>query len=297
MTLALPAFHLLKPGQKALAVAVAVFLFLGIYAKIVHQPAAKKINTYKNQVKRVQTQLEELKTKTPQDVALAQRTEALKADKQELSEKIASLEKKIPSRASLSQLVGEITGLAKEVKLESVKQKIVKDQGYEKVMLEVKFYSNYVDAVRYLAALESISPFLKVLEMEILEPKGKNVELGGSPVRLLLSCLLTDVSASGPLKGSGLPKLDLTRDILTSTGRPSPLLQSSKFNLKGITYNATRPSAIINNDVYVSGDKISGYTVKEIQPNAVVLTDGSREHLISLNEETNEENTEKKSET
>lgn len=288
--MAIPSFHLLKNREKAAVVAVAGLLFLGVYAKAVHQPAAGQIATYKTQIKRSKAQLQDLKTKTPQDVALAQRTKALKEEKLELSERISSLEKKIPSRESLSQLVGEFTRLANEVKLESVKQKIMKEQGYEKVVLEVKFYSSYVDAVRYVASLESISPFLKVEEMEILEPKGKNLELGGSPVRLLLSCLLSDTPADEPLKAAEASSLKL-RDILTSSGQPSILMQSAKFNLKGITYNATRPSAIINNDVYVVGDKISGFTVKEISADTVTLREGSRDHLLTLHD-TMEKNSE-----
>ena len=145
----------------------------------------------------------------------------------------------------------------------------------------MKFYSAYQDAVKYLASLESLSPFLKVEEMEILEPKGKSVELGGSPVRLLVSCLLSDNPEGGALKATS-PSVSVKRDILSSTSRPLQMLQESKFDLEGITFDPKNPTAIINGDVYAVGSDLEGYTVKEIRRDSVVLFDGINDHLIDL---------------
>ena len=193
------------------------------------------------------------------------------------------LEKKIPSRFNMAQLVGEFTRLAKEVKLDSVKQRIVKDQGYSRIILEVKFYASYLDAVRYLASVESISQFLKVEEMEILEPKGKTIDLGGSPVRLSVSCLLSDNPEGGSLKASAAPpEAPGQRDILVSNARPADALEDAKFTLEGITLDPKNPTAIINGDVFQIGATMGGFTVKKILSDGVVLSDGVQDHLLGL---------------
>jgi hypothetical protein len=185
----------------------------------------------------------------------------------------------------MAQLVGEFTRLAKEVRLDSVKQRIAKDQGYSRIFLEVKFYSTYLNAIQYVAAVESISPFLRVEEMEVLEPKGKAVELGGSPVRLLVSCLLSDNPEGGSLKASA-PAADMgsQRDILASNARPAETLDDAKFQLEGVTFNPDRPTAIINGDVFSAGDKVAGFTVKKILSDGVTLSDGVQDHFLSLKE-------------
>ena len=109
---------------------------------------------------------------------LSSKIKELEEQEAKLSSDIAELEKKMPSQFNTSELVGQITSLAKEVKLESVKQHIAKEQSYSRIFLEVKFYSTYLDAIKYVAAIESLSPFLRVDELEILEPVGKTVELG-----------------------------------------------------------------------------------------------------------------------
>ena len=208
--------------------------------------------------------------------------QSLSSEEKSLSQELSVLETKIPSRFNMAQMVGEFTRLAKEVKLESVKQRVVKDQGYSRIFLEVKFYATYLDAIRYLASVETVSPFLKVEEMEILEPKGKTIELGGSPVRLLVSCLLSDSPEGGMLKASDVSGLSISRDILASTSRPTQLLEESKFALEGITFDSKNPTAIINGEVYQVSGEIGGYKIKKILPDTVVLSDGVEDHLLSL---------------
>ena len=261
---------------------LAAILFFGVYVKAVQEPLSRKVTMYKTQIKKSQAQLSDLKTKAPQDTEIAEKITSLESEEKQLADQIGSLEKKIPSRFNMAQLVGEFTRLAKEVKLESVKQKIMKDQGYSRIILEVKFYATYINAIKYLASVESISPFLKVEEMEILEPKGKTLELGGSPVRLLVSCLLSDNAEGGTLKASDVSELPIKRDILASNSRPAVTLEESKFNLEGITFDKKNPSAIINGDVFVVNSEVGGYTVKRILSDTVVLSDGVEDHLLSL---------------
>jgi hypothetical protein len=237
---------------------------------------------YKSQTRRSEAQLRDLETKQPQDMELAMKIRGLEEGEAKLTQDIEELEKMVPSRLYTAQLVGELTRLAQEVKLESIKQRVVKEQTYSRIILEVKFYSTYLDAVSYLASVESISPFIKVEEMEILEPAGKATELGGAPVKLVISCLLTDSASVAILKASPVQNLNVKRDILASSARPAETLSDSKFNLEGITFDLHNPTAIINGDVFQVNSELGGYKVKQILADSVVLNDGVEDHMLSL---------------
>ena len=263
--------------------ALAGVVLFGIYWRAIQEPVAKKTAAYKTQIRKSQAQLKDLTSKEPQDKEVAEKLVLLQEDNVRLEEQIGTLEKKIPSRFNMAQLVGEFTRLAKEVKLDSVKQRIAKDQGYSRIFLEVKFYSTYLNAIQYVAAVESISPFLRVEEMEILEPKGKTIELGGSPVRLLVSCLLSDNPEGGTLKAAeSSASLPGQRDILVSNARPAEGLTDEKFQLEGITFDPKNSTAIINGDVFSAGSKVGGFTVKKILSDSVILSDGVRDHVLGL---------------
>lgn len=284
----------LKYREKAIFVGLAAFLVFGIYSKAIREPMSRAITASKTQIKKARAQLSDLKTKEPQDEQLKAKTAALEAEAKKMDEQINTLEMSIPSRFSLDKLVGEFTRLANEVRLESIKQRVVKDQEYSRVFLEVRFFSGYASAIRYLSSVESISPFLKLEEMEILEPpKGKILELGGSPVRLLMSCLLSDHPGGVALKASTPATPVMKRDILSSAAKPQTELEESKYKLQGISFNAKNPTAIINDDVYAIGADLDGFKVKKISPNSVTLSDGSQEHVLNVQTQT----TEKKSET
>jgi Tfp pilus assembly protein PilO len=272
----------LKAREKWAIVIFALAVFFGVYMKFVQEPLSKKVAEYKSQIQRAQAQLRDLETKKPQDTELRVKIKDLEEDDAKLSESVKELEGMVPSRLYASQLVSELTRLAKEVKLESIKQWITKEQAYSRIFLEVKFYSSYPDAVSYLASVESVSPFIHVEELEILEPAGKTVELGGAPVKLVVSCLLTDSASGAALRALAVPHLNIKRDILVSSSRPVAALSDSKFILEGITFDPRNSSAIINGDVYLVNSEIGGYKVKKILEDSVVLNDGVEDHILSL---------------
>ena len=250
--------------------------------RFVDQPVSKKVAGYKTQIRRSEAQLKDLEAKQPQDAELEMKIRDLTEDESKLSQEIEQLEKMVPSSFYTSQLIGELTRLASEVKLESIKQKIAKEQANSRIFLDVKFYASYLDAVRYVASIESISPFIRIDEMEILEPAGKTLELGGAPVRLLVSCLLSDSAAVSPLKAAVIPDLKMKRDILASSSRPAEDLTDAKFTLEGITFDLKNPTAIINGDVFQVNSELGGYKIKKILADTVVLSDGIEDHLLSL---------------
>lgn len=54
------------------------------------------------------------------------------------------------------------------------------------------------------------------------------------------------------------------------------------YYLKGIVWNETKPSVIINDLVLYVGSKIDLFTVMEIRADEVVLSDGTKENVIKL---------------
>lgn len=257
-------------------------VFFGMYMHFIDKPVSRKVAVYKSQIRSSEMQLKDLQTKIPQDALISSKIEGIGEENVKLAKEIASLEERMPSQFNTSQLVGALTSLAKEVKLESVKQRIVKEQAYSRMFLEVKFYSTYLDAVKYVAAIEAISPFMRVEEMEILEPVGKTVELGGAPVKLVVSCLLGDSSPTTALGPGPAVHIDLARDILASSSKPAEELNDAKFSLEGITFDSKNPTAIVNGDVYQTGSTLGPYKVKRILSDSVVLTDGVEDHTLSL---------------
>jgi hypothetical protein len=46
--------------------------------------------------------------------------------------------------------------------------------------------------------------------------------------------------------------------------------------LKGVIYNEETPSALIGDEIFVVGDKLGPFTITNIQPNMVVISDGHK---------------------
>jgi Tfp pilus assembly protein PilO len=272
----------LKPRERTAVMLLGAAMFFALYFRFVDRPVAQRVNVYKSQIRNSEIQMKDLESKVPQDALVSAKIEELEKEQASLTEDIAEFEKKMPSQFNTSQLVGAVTSLAREVKLESVKQRIAKEQAYSRIFLDIKFYSAYVDAIRYVAAIEAISPFMQVEEFEILEAVGKTVELGGAPVRVVVSCLLGDGSPTARLEAGKAPELEVKRDILSSTAKPAEALSDEKYALEGITFNPTNPTAIVNGDVYQTGSKLGPYIVKKVLSDSIVLSDGVDDHTLSL---------------
>ncbi len=272
----------LKPRERTALLLFGSCVFFGLYMRFIERPVSQRVSVIKSQIKNSEMQLKDLESKVPQDTLVSSKIQSAQDEIERLSQEIGALEEKIPSQFNTSQLVGAVTDLAKEVKLESVKQRIAKEQVYSRIYLEIKFYSTYRDAVQYVAAVEAISPFMRVEELEILEPVGKAVELGGAPVNLVVSCLLGETLPHSRLEPAEAPTIELKRDLLTSSSKPMENLDDKKFVLEGITYDTRNPTAIVNGDVYQTGSELGPYKVKRILTDAVVLTDGIEDHTLSL---------------
>jgi len=54
--------------------------------------------------------------------------------------------------------------------------------------------------------------------------------------------------------------------------------------LSAIVWSANKPSAFINNSIVSVGDEITDKTVKRIEQNRVILTDGMKDYVLELQE-------------
>jgi len=57
---------------------------------------------------------------------------------------------------------------------------------------------------------------------------------------------------------------------------------ASNLTLNGIIWDSAKPKAMINNSTVSEGDKIGGYTVKNIESDKVILRDGEEELVLKL---------------
>jgi hypothetical protein len=58
----------------------------------------------------------------------------------------------------------------------------------------------------------------------------------------------------------------------------------SNLTLTAIMWNNEKPSAYINESIVNVGDQISDKTIKQIEQNKVVLTDGTKDYVLELQE-------------
>jgi Tfp pilus assembly protein PilO len=277
-------FFNMKVKQQALIVSLIAVVAIIAYAKIVHEPFSRQVGSYRSKIKKYESQLLDLQTKFPPVEQQRKKIEVLKAQCEKLLAQIAEIEKKLPPKKQTSQLIGEFTRLAKEARLLSIRQKTMIKDGYNKIFIEVRLAAPYPVAIAYISRLESISPFLRVEEVDINESKGKTFEEGGAPVRVVISSILGDAPIEQAMKANEEEKTpDVKRDILASSARPMAELSEKDFRLEGITFTEDAATAIINGEVFRVNSEIKGYTVKKIMPGSVILTDGTEDHLLTLN--------------
>ena len=95
-------------------------------------------------------------------------------------------------------------------------------------------------------------------------------------------------------KNSQLAKEDISaksrpkRTDFASWGRNPFMLKKvkdKKLTLNGIIWDAKNPQAVINGEIVGVGDKVSKYSVVDININAVVLNDGKRDFELRLGKE------------
>ncbi len=278
----LAGFKKLKTREKVLFIALISTVGFGVYYQAIYKPLSRQIVRYRFQMEKAESRITDLQSNVPKLSVQEKNIQTLTGECKGLLQRITEIEKKLPNKRNTSKLLTELTQQAKNLKLVSIRQKIESNDEYSKIFMELKFNAHYKSTVNFIRAIETISPFLVIEELEISEPKGSPL-IGGIPTRIVLSSLLGDISTAEMLKAKKAKEaLPIPRDIFASKARPVSEIHKVDLTLEGITYNLDSPTAIINGEVARVGSKIGNFSVKEILPDKVILTNGIQDHHLEI---------------
>ena len=274
-------FNKLKPKEKFLVVGLVVAIAISAYFNIIYKPLSRSIFRYKFQTKKAQSRLTGLQEKLPQLDKQRQNIHFLSSECQRMLDEIGQIESTLPSKRSVSDLLTELVGLGKDLKMGSVRQKLEEGAEYSSIYIELKFNAPYINTINYLKKVESISPFLLIKELDITEEKTKH-SMGGPTARLILSSLLGEISTAEMIRAAESKPLAISRNIFVSKAKPVVRTKKIDLKLEGITFNSKSPTAIVNGEVVRIGAEIDNYIVKDIRFDAVVFADGPDEYIVNM---------------
>lgn len=274
-------FEKLSSRQKLLVIGLASVIGVSLYINTLYKPLSRKISRNKFQIKKSTSRLSELKANFPEVEKQKENIRNLNIECDDLLNRIVSIEKGIPSRDNISQLLAELNPKAEDLRLVSMRQRIDDGSKYSRLFIELKFNVSYKKIINYIHRVESLSPFIVTEEFDIYESKSKKEP--GPQARLVLSTLLGDVSSFELFKAKE-EEIDIARDIFLSTAKPVIKKKEITLKLEGITYSSQGSTAIVDGDVIREGSEIGGFKVKEIRRYEIVLTDDIEEHILSVNQ-------------
>ena len=278
---AIAEYKKLKKREQMMVIGFICIILLSVYYKAFYGPIRNGIARYRTQIIKVKSRLYEIEAKYPEMDRKRYRLRELTTDCDNLLKEIETLEARLPSKQGASRLIGELTRLATDnVKLDSIRQKVDTGDNYSRLFIELQFDAPFNKTVQYLRSIESISPFLKIEELEIMDPRKRRK---GASTRLVISSLLGEVPFSQQLKAKEIEELsDDFRNIFVSKAAPALVGKKIDIELEGITYHPGGSTAIIKGEVVREGSEVGNYTVKEILPNGVLLTDGVQVYTVEI---------------
>lgn len=281
-------FNRLQKRQRTLALFLAAATLFSFYYNAIYKPQSSALARVKTELANVNNRLLRLKSQIP-DIQKETLGDA-KRNLETLKAQLSSLELQLPTTGRIPQLLGELVRQAQGYSIDfvSIRPKAGREKKkYAELAIEMKFNSTYSDFANYLNRLESLSQFLSASDIAMEEMK--DGFRGESDVTLTLATLLGEAEASipGEIKEPAQPApLPIERNPFLSKFRPvKEGEKKDEFQLSGIISSAKAPTAIINNEVYRIGDIIGNKKVKQILPNMVILTDGRKSTVLTLERE------------
>jgi hypothetical protein len=150
-------------------------------------------------------------------------------------------------------------------------------------------------------------PLADTLPVEKATPKPRNHRLRIVHISVILACIIAMVFIFGPTKeimtylnarfyalrqqpagtvertdvGGGNVATAIAPARVQAT-QPVPSRSSGAFNLSGIVFGAGEPFAVIDNQIVVEGDAVSGWKVITIEQNRVMLLSGNEQLTLTL---------------
>ncbi len=278
----------LEKRQKTLILLLIASILFSFYYNGVYKPRSNALRARKRELATVNNRVLDLKGRMP-DLRAAQ--SALKTAGARLDAaraRLRSLESQLPTQGSVPQLLGELVSQAAGYSIDfvSVRPKTDKGRGdYAELAIDIKFNSGYSDFANYLNRLESTSRFLRA--ENILMEEMKDGFRGKATTTLTLATFLGEGWMAGESPGSPepAPRITIDRNPFISRFRPSMgRAEKEGLELSGIVAGGKRPTAIIDDEVYGIGDRIENKEVKNIISNMVILTDGRKETVLTLDD-------------
>jgi len=140
--------------------------------------------------------------------------------------------------------------------------------------------------VNYLRQLEEFSQFIRISNIDIT----KKEEISGPELNVLmvLSALLGEERVDASRRAQrGVVFGGEKRDPFHLGGLVAAQFSegSDKYTLQGAITGGKRPTAVINDTVYNLGDKVDGSVVEEISSDRVVLKEGQKIIVLTLDED------------
>ena len=277
-------FNRLKKREQILIVFLVIAITGSLYYKSVYSPMEKKIRFQKSQLKKNQSRLSELMSMKDNRGDDTRKVNILEAECENILQDIRKISRLLPRNNNVTQVINEMTRLTKDMDFVSLKRKMDTAEELSEFFIEFRCNTEYGQIVRYIQNLETISPFLKIRELEI-DKQDPKLEYDGLPIRIVFSCLL----------GEGVSPESLRTQLTEDPWYPNDkifrikkrvgeqIVPDIELNLAGITFSSRIPTAIINDDIVRIGSKIGSFTVKDIQPGLVLLNDGDNEFELWVN--------------
>ena len=283
-------FNRLKTRQRTLALFLAAAILFSFYYNAVYKPQSVALAKVKTELSNVNNRLLKLKSQLPDIQKEKETLGAAKRNLETLKAQLSSFELQLPTTGRIPQLLGELVRQAQGLPIDfvSIRPKTSKEKKeYAELIIEMKFNFTYSDFANYLNRLESLSQFLRATDIAMEEMK--DGFQGQSDVTLTLGTLLGEAEAFKPEEEKApqfAAPLTIERNPFLSKFRPAKEgAKKAEFQLSGIIASGKTPTAIINDEVYRTGDIIGNKKVKQILPNMVILTDGRESTVLTLERE------------
>ena len=280
-------FAQLKPRQQRLFITFIIVLCIYVYVGSFLKPTLKRIADLKKEERETKTRTQVLITQFLNLDKAKQELETLRAKVENMKIKTADIESKLLAESQIPQLMAEIVKRSQglTIDFQSVNQKVESDKdGFSRLYIDLKFDSNYENAVNYIKKLEEISLFAKVEEIDLVQSKLDPRNLINAALRL---SAIMGAGTQADLDLSPYPdtaaKISISRSPLAPKFIPG---QAKKeiLTLTGITYRGKgKDSSVIINDTVVKvGDTIEGQKIERILFDSVVVNDGIERRTLKV---------------
>lgn len=276
-------FANLAPKEKRLLITLAMAAAAAFYFNAVLKPNFKTIADFKKEIKETRLRLSALENQAPGVQKLQIELRTLAGQISDIRTRARDTEGKLLTVGDVPRFLSELIRCSQGLNIDfsSVKQKIDQDKsGFSRLNVGMKFDSRYELALDYIGKAEGISGFAKAQEVNISQAKSGDRAM--VTVNLNMEALLT--SGSEP-RGDIIPCGAQSKTLAVAAGRNpfAPAIKIEKVTKKltikliGVTFrgDSANSTAIINDNVLRVGDKVEGYEIVEITPDAVNIDNGT----------------------